>query len=288
MTGRLGRTLGALVLAVALVGAGAGALVAEVVNQVVVRPGYADDDLLVMLVIGSDQGPHHRPGNPLEGLADAIHLLVVDTRTSRMTIVDLPRDSWIAGSKVNGHLASGGPERLERVLEEWTGLPIDYWILSTFRGMERMVEGLGGIDAVVEHPMHDRYSGTNLEPGAQRLDAQQALAFTRDRRSVPGGDLGRTRNQGLLIRFAHAQMRVHHDDLAQVLRLVQLLAQNTVSNIPPGQLLPLALLALRIEPEAIAQETIRGPTGFIGAQSIVHAQPGEVFDRLRAGQVGPG
>lgn len=250
--------------------------------------GFGDDDLLVVLAIGSDEGPPHRPGNPLTARADGIHLLVVDTRTTRMTVVDIPRDSAIGGSKVNAHLVFGGPERLEAQLEAWSGLPIDFWALGSFWSLEQVATGLGGLELDVQQPMHDPFSGTNLEPGFQRVDPVQVLAFARDRKSLANGDIGRSHNQGRMIISALQQMRVQSGgELTNILGMVELFERSAVHNIPPSEVLPLALLALRIPPEHIEQVTISGPFGTIGGGSVIRPQPGDLFPRLMAGQVGP-
>lgn len=252
-----------------------------------VAPSYGTDGLLVLLVIGSDVGPPTRPGNLMNGRSDAIHIVAVDPRAKRATIVDIPRDSWIAQAKVNDHMRIGGPPRLEGVLEAYTGIDIDFWILTSFLGLEQMVDGLGGIDVVVDQPMSDPFSGSNFAPGPQRMDGRQALAFTRDRQSVRGGDLGRTRHQGDLLRFAHIQVRAHHADLASLVRLVALLRRTTVSNIPAGDLPLLASLAVEIDPAAVLQVPLGGRPGMVGLQSTIALQPGGTFERIRQGVVGP-
>lgn len=253
----------------------------------VLRKSYGKDGLLTILVIGSDLGPPHRPADPLRGRADGVHLVSVDTKGKRATIVDFPRDSMIAGRKVNAHLQVGGPQRLEGALETYTGIPVDFWILGTFRSIENLVDGLGGVDVVVETRMQDAFSGSDFQPGPQKLAGWQALAFVRDRKSVPGGDFGRARNHGVLLRHAHRQIRERHGGMPELVRLVGLLSRNTVSNIPKTELLQLALLATEIPPEGIMQVALGGTAGMEGRASVVRLAPGNTFDRIRAGQVGP-
>lgn len=277
-----------LVLAAVLFGAVGAFALDGFTRSMTFGAGYGDDDLLVVLAIGSDGGPPHRPGNPMAARADGIHLLVVDTRTTRMTVVDIPRDSAIGGGKVNAHLAFGGPERLEAQLEAWSGLPIDFWALGSFWSLEQVATGLGGLEIDVQQSMHDPFSGTNLEPGFQRVDPGQVLAFSRDRKSLANGDIGRSHNQGRMIISALQQMRTQSGgELTNVLGMVELFERSAVHNIPPSEVLPLALLALRIPPEHIEQVTISGPFGTIGGGSVIRPQPGDLFTRLLAGQVGP-
>ena len=40
-------------------------------------------------------------------------------------------DDVVGGTKVNGHMATGGPDALVAQLEDFTDLTIDYWMLTT-------------------------------------------------------------------------------------------------------------------------------------------------------------
>jgi polyisoprenyl-teichoic acid--peptidoglycan teichoic acid transferase len=267
----------------------AGLAAASALHHAQVRPGYGKDGLLVILAIGSDEGPPHRPAvHPLRGRADGLHLIAVDTVGKRATIVNFPRDSLIGGTKVNAHLALGGPERLQSAVSGYTGIPIDYWAVMTFRSIENVVDGMGGVDIVIGQRLNDRWSGVDLQPGPQRLPGWQALAFTRARKNVPGGDFTRTRHHGDLMRAAHMQVRARESDLPTLTRLVALFARNTITNIPSDQLLPLALLAVEIPPEHVLQVPLSGSVGTgAGGASVVRLAPGATFDRIRTGQVGP-
>lgn len=288
MTRALAKLLALLLVTGTALGLTGAAALDGVVRSGTFRPGYASDDLLVILAIGSDLGPPLRPGDPTRGLADGIHLFVVDTAAARMTVVDIPRDSAIAGGKVNRFLAAGGPQRLEDELEAWSGLPIDFHLLGSFQSVEAVTTSLGGITIDAPFRQQDPFSGTDIQPGPQTLTPSQALAFARDRRSLSDGDIGRSRNQTRLMLAALAQVRtLSADNLQYVVNVVATLRQHTVGTIPAGELLPLALLALRIQPEAIEHVTLSGPFGTIGGGSVVFAQPGDLFVRLSQGQVGP-
>jgi polyisoprenyl-teichoic acid--peptidoglycan teichoic acid transferase len=267
----------------------AGVVTATVGHHAQVRPGFGKDGLLVILAIGSDEGPPHRPAvHPLRGRADGLHLIAVDTVGKRATIVNIPRDALVGGTKVNAHLALGGPERLVAMMESYTGIGIDYWAVMTFRSIENVVDGMGGVDIVIGRRINDRMSGADIQAGPQRLPGWQALAFTRARYTVPGGDFTRTRHQGDLMRAAHMQIRTRQSDLATLTELVALFSRNTITNIPTSQLLPLALLAVQIPPENVRQVALTGSFGTTGGgASIVRLQVGDTFERIRAGHAGP-
>src|SRR5690606_36191434 len=158
----------------------------------------------------------YRPGDPLRGRADAIHIVAVDTDEHTATVVDIPRDSVIGGTKVNAHLATGGPDALVAELESFTGLTIDHWMLTTFKGFERLTQAVDGVDVVVEHPMHDDASDSHFDPGPAHVEGPDALAYARDRHSLPDGDFGRTRHQGELLLAIHRRVAEDQRDLPRL------------------------------------------------------------------------
>lgn len=282
------RLLAVLALVAVGLGGTAAAVVAGVVHRAELVPAVGNDGLLTLLVIGSDIGPPHRPGNPLRGRADGIHLVAVDPVGKRATVVDFPRDGLVGGNKVNAHLATGGPERLKAQIEAFTGVTVDHWILGTFRSIENLVDGLDGVDVEIAQRMADPFSGSDFQPGPQRIRGWQALAFVRDRKSFGAGDVQRSANHTLLMRYAHGQIRREHHEIGDLVRLVGLLARNSVSDIPTGQLLPLALLAVQIPEDAIRQITLSGALGMTGGgASVIRLATGDTFERIRAGTVGP-
>lgn len=282
------RTLAALVTAIALVSVLAGAAAAAVAHRVEIRPGYAADDIVTILVIGSDVGWPPRPGDELRGRADGLHILAVDTQERRATIVDLPRDSLIGGTKVNAHLANGGPERLVTQMETYTGLEIDHWVLTTFQGLRRMTESLGGVEVEVERRMTETGGAGTIEAGRQRLTPEQALGFTRDRKSQPRGDFDRTRNQGRLLLAVHEQVRAERSDLVSLSRLAASFLRDTHTDIPRTDVIRLGVLATQIDPADVLQVSLSGGIGTgAGGASIVNLAPGDAFTRIAEGEVGP-
>jgi LCP family protein required for cell wall assembly len=284
MTGRRSvRTAVAVVVGTML----ALAAVTLVTHRALIRPAYAGDGVLVVLVIGSDAGPPQRPGDPLRGRADALHLVAVDVAARRATVVDLPRDSMVGGTKVNAHLATGGPEVLVEQIEAFTGLTIDHWALTTFDGFERLTTALGGADVFVDRPMHDEAAGSDFQPGMVHVEGHTALAFSRDRHSLPDGDFGRTRHQGELFLALHRSVVDGDLGAGELVELVTVVGRTTVTDIPRADLLPLASLAVTIEPDAVQQVSLTGRAAMVGAASVVYVEPGDVFSRIADGDIGP-
>ena len=89
-----------------------------------------------------------------------------------------------------------------------TGAPIDYFAEISLAGFYDLTAALGGVDVCLNHPASDDYSGANFPAGGQALNAEQALAFVRQRHGLVNGDLDRTRRQQA---FLISIMRKLHD-----------------------------------------------------------------------------
>src|SRR5205823_6162179 len=136
---------------------------------------------LHILVIGSDA----RPGQNIERQrSDSIHILSVNVRARRATLLGFPRDSWVpipggGTTKINTAMSLGGPQLLIRTIENLTGIRFDFWMLTSFSGLTNMVNGVGALIVNVPTRMHDKYSGAFFKPGRHHFYGKQALAFSR-------------------------------------------------------------------------------------------------------------
>src|SRR5205823_4532165 len=123
----------------------------------------------------------------------------------------------------------------------------DFWLLTSFTGLQHMVDGIGGLDVHVTQPMHDRFSGSNFNPGNHHFNGSQALSFARDRHSFLNGDLSRSGNQGILLLSALAKL--HATFAANPSALFSWIAtgwRNFETNLGLSTLLNLALTATSI------------------------------------------
>jgi len=171
----------------------------------------------VALVIGTDR----RKGKEAEltGRSDTLILVRADPETKSLSMLSFPRD-LIATIKCPGH-----PDLRDRInaafsecgtlgsvetVRALTGLPINYFITVNFRGFTELVNNLGGVWLDVDH----RYlcdatncpgvSTINLQPGYQRVNATNALAYVRFRHF--DSDLYRNARQQLFLKALKQQI----------------------------------------------------------------------------------
>jgi anionic cell wall polymer biosynthesis LytR-Cps2A-Psr (LCP) family protein len=168
----------------------------------------------------------------------------------------------------------GGPSLMVKTIESITGIRIDFWMLTSFSGLRRMVNGIGGLRVYVPRPMHDRFSGANFSKGVHRFNGDKALAFARDRHDVPGGDFGRSENQGRLMLAALAQLRkVFNRNPGKLFDWIAVGWRNVRTDLSLATLLDLALTATSIPSKNVKNLVVPGTTGSAGGASVVFISP---------------
>jgi polyisoprenyl-teichoic acid--peptidoglycan teichoic acid transferase len=227
---------------------------------------------ITILAVGSDARPG---GSPLRSRADSIHLIFLSPAKRQAVIVGIPRDSWVSipghgANKINAALYYGGPALLVQTIERDFGARIDYWAVTSFWGITKMVNDVGGLEVRIPFRMHDSYSGSNFRPGLRELRGAQVLAFARDRHSVPGGDFGRQENGGRVFLSALAQFqREFREDPSQLLAWIGAGTRYMSTDLPVAGLIDLALGITGVRMRDVRNVVFPGGTGTVGGSSVV-------------------
>lgn len=236
-----------------------------------------DDDMYVLLVMGSDQGPP-RSDSVLQGRADGIHLVVVDAEREHVSILSFPRDSYVpvrgmGTTKINAMLTRGADNAVG-TMQDLTGLEVDDWIVTGFDAMIVGIDEFGGVHIDVEQRLNNAKAETNMQPGYQRLTGWGALGYSRDRGSRPDGDIGRSTGQARLLAGMHKELIRDTNSPVQLMDYAGILRRHTVSSISTDRLVRLGVTALRLEPENVVQVTMPGNVGTAGAASVYRLSDG--------------
>jgi LCP family protein required for cell wall assembly len=215
------------------------------------RSGGPDKPFFVLLV-GNDS----RPG--VGGArGDALHLVGINPKLHKGTILDIPRDTCWAGDKINAANAQGGGPAQAQAVGGLIGVPVSYVVDVDFAGFQGLIDGVGGVNMNIPTEMHDSYSGAYFHPGPQHLNSTAALSFSRDRHDFPQSDIIRTNNQGLLILAAIAQLQTQAHAAGGQFKLIKLLYQHAqLSNLGINDLYRLGRIMFRIPNGQVRNETI--------------------------------
>lgn len=154
--------------------------------------------------------------------ADTLLLVHVSGRDQAVTVVSLPRDSYVKipahvgtdgtqvperGNKLNAAYAVGGPRLAVATVERTTGVRIDHYLEVDFLGFEDLVDAVGGVDVCSPKPLRDRKAGLRLPAGTSHVDGETGLAYVRARSLDNRADLGRVeRQQRFLAAMVHRVM----------------------------------------------------------------------------------
>jgi anionic cell wall polymer biosynthesis LytR-Cps2A-Psr (LCP) family protein len=102
------------------------------------------------------------------------------------------------------------------------------------------------------------------------MDGPEALAFSRNRHDVPGGDFGRSLNQGRMIVAALRELR---DDMRRdpvtLFRWLAAAGKYLRTDLSLDEMLDLLLASLSIDPAKVPNRVVSGGGGFVGGQSVV-------------------
>jgi polyisoprenyl-teichoic acid--peptidoglycan teichoic acid transferase len=229
-------------------------------------------DVVWILAVGSDA----RPGQDmLRSRGDALQLIGINTRTDSATAIGVPRDSWVSipghgMNKINAALYFGGPQGMAGAMRNLVGITPDYVMVTRFPFFEDMVDDIGGI--TVSNPR--RFTDPNLKKegfaqGRIRLGGYDAMAFSRIRYDLPGGDFDRSANQQRTLRGIHARIRSEADRPGFIERGVMTVMKHLSTDLGPAEIYELAQAVAQVEPGRITTCVIRGRIGTAAGQSVV-------------------
>ena len=222
----------------------------------------------MVMIIGSDA----RPGENQQRLrADSLHLATSVLAANAGAIVGFPRDSWVdtpyGGQDKFTHVMAGkGPEVVLETVRNLTGLPVEGYIVTGFRGFTGLIDAFGGVEVVIPFGMSDQASQAFFRAGLQLLNGPQALAFTRNRH-IRGGDFTRSFHQGV---FIHAGLgAVQGRGIVELPGLLEILLEHTWTDLDTESLLTLAAGAFELEPDLVTNMVLPGDVGRAGSKSVV-------------------
>lgn len=154
---------------------------------------------------------------------DTMIFMSIDTKDNSVDAISIPRDTYFptegkngAGQKklnaVYGFKEIGGPEGVRNAIGKILGTEIDYYVTVNYEAVKEIVDLIGGVEVDVPFRMKydDAYSEPPLhidfQPGLQKIDGDQAMAYLRFRKnndgSHSGGDIKRMERQHEFLKSA--------------------------------------------------------------------------------------
>ena len=208
------------------------------------------DKPFTLLVMGIDSTQKELSKNAT-GNGDSLMLVTFNPKTLNATILSIPRDTYVpitcfAGQKENKitHAAWHGESCMIKTIENFTGIPIDYYVKINFQGVIGLVNALDGIE--VDVPMDFCESNSKrstrsdkiicLKTGKQKLNGEQALALARHRKTLTTGDLQRGMNQQLVVQGMLDKLKTIRS-ASQLLTILDTISKSMDTNFSTKQIL---------------------------------------------------
>ncbi|MBM3706667.1 MAG: LytR family transcriptional regulator, partial [Actinobacteria bacterium] len=111
---------------------------------------------------------------------------------------------------------------------ELTGIETSKTMVINFEGFKNVIDALGGVVITVEEAMHDPLSGANFNPGTYLMTGEEALAYSRCRKTSKG-DFDRADRQKYLIGEVIKQ-KMNFSIITKAPQLIPVLNEETKSD----------------------------------------------------------
>lgn len=221
-------------------------------------PEWEGTERVNVLLLGGDSRGVKSDAHPR---SDTMMIASIDPVAKDVHLFSLLRDSYVpiahhGSNRVNTAITFGGPRLAMSTVGDLVGLPIHYYVYTDFEGFISLIDALGGIEFEVDKAMHrvdkrdDPRYNIDLEAGMQHMDGLTALQYVRFRSDIQS-DYGRSDRQRKFLSAIADEMK----KTTSLIRLPQVLssiAPYIETDIPPGDLLKLARLGMKLDTSNIA------------------------------------
>ena len=242
-----------------------------------------NSDPYYVLLLGTDG----RPGET-EYRADSIILARVDPAKKRVTLLSIPRDTYVTwkGSqmKINAVHFYDGAAGMVQIVNELCGVKISHYAEVNFDGLAGITNAVGGVTVDVDQYMRDteNFSGvTELYAGRQTLNGEQALFYTRCRYAFADSDYTRMRHQRTFIKALLSQV-LSSGDPVKIASIINSVADMVVTDLSVSDAISLASQMVGLNAESgIYTAYVPSTPETIGDQSYVIADDDALAEMMK-------
>ena len=235
-------------------------------------PAWDGASRITVLIIGLDA----RDVNESAPRSDTMILLTIDPLTKTAGMLSIPRDMWVnipgfGYSRINtayssgegNKLPGGGPELARKTVEQFIGVPVQYYAQVDFNTFVQFIDRIGGIDIYNDEELRLDPIGPGQKIiltccGIRHLGGIKALAYARHRKGDEG-DFGRARRQQkviIAIRDKVLDPAIFPTLISQADELYNEFSSGIRTNMPLDTAIQLAVLAKDIPVSSIEQGRI--------------------------------
>lgn len=177
--------------------------------------------------------------------SDVNIIATVNPQSRQILLVTTPRDYYVEIPEVSygekdklTHAGNYGVDASMRTLSELYDVEIPFYARVNFTSLIDIVNILGGLDVVSEYEFTtSKASGkvVEVQKGLNHFDGEEALAFARERKKVPGGDNQRGKDQQAVL-TAMIKKIVSPSMLIKANSIIDKVSDNVQTNMSQAQL----------------------------------------------------
>jgi LCP family protein required for cell wall assembly len=220
---------------------------------------------------------------------DTMILLTIDPLTRSAGILSIPRDLWVnipgfdQYYKINtayflgqtNNLPEGGPGLAVETVEQFLGVPINFYAQIDFYAFQKFINLIGGVEVDVPakikvDPIGEANTVT-LKPGKQTLRGPIALAYARAR-YTEGGDFDRANRQQQVIMAILSRVTEPERFPALITKAPQLydqLSRGVHTNMSLDQAIQLAWLVKQNIPQENIKRGVIAPPDMVELSTAI-------------------
>ena len=248
-------------------------------------PAYvARDEVYNFLLIGHDRAA---------SLADVIMLVNYDVNTGKITIMQLPRDTYYVGDTNKNQLnvqfsayvnrayykgeakpVAVAASKFARILEQNLCIKIHYTAVLDLDGFVNIVNAVGGVDVYIpvdmdyEDPIQDLY--IHLKKGLAHLNGEDAEGFVRFREGFVQADIGRVNAQKIFMTAFMEKVKnsISLTNMSVLNTLVNEVIKNLTTDIPATDFIYFGKNALSVDFANVRMLTV--PGDYAGGSYVIN------------------
>lgn len=278
--------------------------------------GEGDGRVNVLLLGKGGEG--HEGGE----LTDSMMIASIDPINNGATLLSIPRDLWVKpaglwGMKINAVYSSAknqalyknskdtaaaeqaGISAVQKVAQDYMGVPIHYYGMVNFTAFREAVDSVGGVDINLEEAYSDPtyndgaigYNKLTLPAGVTHINGAMALAYARSRHGDSRGDFGRGEHQQKVILGIkdRALSLGTFANPAKVTQLLDTLGNRVSTSFSINDIMRIYDISKQFNATNVKSVDLAMPgsavvtTGMVGDQSVVYPKAGiDNYDAVRA------
>jgi LCP family protein required for cell wall assembly len=240
-------------------------------NHELVPPAADDEVVINTLLLGVD-----------EARSDTIIVVRYNKQTHQIAMISIPRDTRVdipgyGYTKMNAAVGKKeGAALAMKTVSNFLNIPIHHYVEVDFKGVEKIVNIMGGVKINVPQNMKYIDPAQNLyidiKKGVQVLKGEQALHFLRYRSGYADQDLGRIKAQQDFAK-AFIDKLTSPAMIPKAVNLINAMIENTSTNLQQEEIAAYIMDIGKIDTGNIKMYTVPGEGKFVNIVAyFIHDQ----------------